>query len=114
MQLQGSKRWRLGPALEIQNAATIHGSYNGYVNASSWKPWFSVVLHAGDAILFPTSFLHETEGLGDASTCGLSITHQFEYPIPGRYMNAYLPRLLLSPALRSCAIDSQAYSIGSL
>ena len=106
-QLSGRKRWRTGPALEVRNVAGIHGSYDGYIDPNKWQPFFEVILNPGDAIIIPTSFIHETKNIQQLETptediCSLSITHQFRAPPPSRYLREYLPRLMLSPSILPC------------
>ena len=105
-QLSGQKRWRTGPAIEVRNFAGQHGSYDGYINSSQWKPHFEVVLNPGDAIIIPSSFIHETKNVDpNHDICSMSITHQFAMPTPVRYIREYLPRLLLSPSVVKCGLQ---------
>jgi hypothetical protein len=107
-QLNGKKRWRIGPALEIKNVANIYGSYDGYINSTAWKPAYEVVLDSGDAIIIPSSFIHETKNIDHRrDSCSMSITHQFSNTVPVRYIREYLPRLMLSPSVINCGHKQQ-------
>ena len=125
-QVAGRKRWRTGPALEVKNVVNIVGSYDGYVDSSTWVPQFEVILEPGDAIIIPSSFIHETKHVHELKGkkqkggkkggrnqqdeeedgCTMSITHQFQTPPPARYLREFLPRLMLSPSVINCGIGA--------
>ena len=125
-QLSGRKRWRTGPALEVRNVAGVHGSYDGYIDPEKWQPHFEVILEPGDAIIIPSSFIHETKNIDNNNhrnnnrndICSMSLTHQFSAPPPVRYIREYLPRLMLSPSVLPCSTHTNPenlfYNYGSM
>jgi hypothetical protein len=67
---------------------------------SCWKPQEVVEIHAGEAIVFPPGFIHETVNKG--GSCAVSLTYQFEVPLPMAYFRNYLGRLMRAGDLREC------------
>ena len=120
VQLSGRKRWRLSP-LPPYKAAMGQTEASGYIEQrpeGKWKPTYDFVLKAGEAVFFPTSWMHETRNLdpepGDGSGggggggggagegCSLSLSLQWRYPSPVSFIRDFAPRLLRARETHFC------------
>jgi hypothetical protein len=119
VQLSGRKRWRLSPLPPYQTAMgqTEASSYIAQRSEGAWEPTYDFVLEAGEAVFFPTSWMHETRSLdlepddaGDAddgagagdSRCSLSLSLQWRYPSPVSFIRDFAPRLLRARETHFC------------
>lgn len=64
VQLSGRKRWRLSPLPPYRRA--MPAATNDYISQrpeGEWEPTYDFVLEPGEAVFFPTSWLHETRNV---------------------------------------------------
>ena len=64
VQLSGRKRWRLSPLPPYRRA--MPASASDYIDTrpeGAWQPTYDFILEPGEAVFFPTSWLHETRNL---------------------------------------------------
>ena len=73
---------------------------DGVAYKLGWKPMFEFTARAGEAVLFPPGWIHETLNSGEG--CTVALTTQFELPMPARYYRSYYPRLRRIGDLNSC------------
>lgn len=131
VQLSGRKRWRLSPLPPYRRA--MPASASDYIDTrpeGAWQPTYDFVLEPGEAVFFPTSWLHETRNLppttagsngraaaeaegdgaqacsGGGETCGngcsLSLSLQWRYPFPVGFVRDFAPRLLRAQETHFC------------
>jgi len=108
VQLSGTRRWRLGRvprsvrrSREQQfNDGDVYGAHYTNRRAGRWEPTYVATLVAGEALIFPPGFIHETLNVGGA--CAASVTYQWAAPAPAAYFRAFLPRLLRLGDLSGC------------
>eukprot|EP00656_Telonema_subtile_P002891 TRINITY_DN11323_c0_g1_i2.p1 TRINITY_DN11323_c0_g1~~TRINITY_DN11323_c0_g1_i2.p1 ORF type:complete len:334 (-),score=79.72 TRINITY_DN11323_c0_g1_i2:230-1231(-) len=110
--LGGKKRWRLSPMPAVHTVATTVPIHDGSINASVWTPTYEFELGPGEGVFFPSGFVHETNNVGDE--CSASVTYQFDYPSPSKYLRAFLPRLLTAPNMQECRIQQQYVTSGGI
>ena len=115
VQLSGRKRWRLSP-LPPYKAAVGRTDTSIYVEQrpeGEWEPTYDFVLNAGEAVFFPTSWMHETRnqhpepgggsgGGGGGGGCSLSLSLQWRYPSPVSFIRDFAPRLLRARETHFC------------
>ncbi len=71
VQLSGRKRWRLSPLPPYRRAMPATASdYISQRPEGAWEPTYDFVLEPGEAVFFPTSWLHETRNLPPTTTGG--------------------------------------------
>jgi len=104
VQLSSRKRWRLGPPPAVENIASAKALCDSCVNVSRWKPVYDFTIEAGEALLLPAGYLHESTNIGEG--CAASLTMQFGMPQPVDYIKSFLPRLLGAPSLQQCRRNS--------
>ena len=101
VQLSGRKRWRLSPlppyrrAMRTQANLYIEGRQEG-----GWEPTYDFVLEPGEAVFFPTTWMHETRTL--EGRCSLSLSLQWRYPFPVGFIRDFSPRLLRAKETHFC------------
>jgi len=92
IQLDGSKRWRIGLAADT-NHFLRGGTYSdgeAYKQRGGWVPTYDFILNKGEALFFPPAFIHESQNIGEE--CAASITHQYNYPMAAGFFRAWWPR----------------------
>jgi hypothetical protein len=103
-QFKGTKRWRF--ALPRDPAVT-RGLFSGNETAellAHSEPVFEVDVAAGEIVVFPPGWIHETvsvEAPGQArgpETCGVSISLQFANPVPLGMLKAFPRRIARTQA----------------
>jgi len=113
VQLRGDKKWRK----MLEREMTLLHSYDefdgGVYQAGYWKPDLGFVLKAGQAVVWPPGYLHETKTMPPPDgMCGTAITLQFAFPQPVQFLRAFMPRLALSAEVGQCvARDWTSYVV---
>lgn len=112
MVLSGERRWRIGPVPRMPKGAgrSSDGSVvfdDGVAYKLGWRPMFEFVVKAGEAILFPPGWIHET--LNTAEGCTVALTTQFTKPYPIRYYRSFYQRLRRVGDLNPCWRDMVAW-----
>jgi hypothetical protein len=123
LQLSGKRRWRLDEIPADVKASDVNIFGDGVVytaagsagsagaeagrepigsssNGAGWQPLFSLEISAGEALVFPPGFIHETTNIG--GSCAVSLTHQFDVPLPMGYFRQFLRRLMRVGDLKEC------------
>lgn len=80
VQLSGRKRWRLSPLPPYRRAMRTEA--NNYIDKrpeGAWEPTYDFILEPGEAVFFPTSWMHETRNVAPTTAAG------HEEPAAGRY-----------------------------
>lgn len=108
MTLSGRKKWRLGPPPPVVHFSERTPLYDGGVDADRWEPLFEGEVGPGEAILFPTGFLHQTMNVG--ADCAASVTYQWQDPTPCLYIRDMLPTLALTEEIMGCWPRWQPYA----
>ena len=102
VQVSGRKLWRLSP--EPPFGSAHRSAVNDYVQkrpGGAWQPSFEFVLEAGEALFFPTSWMHETKNT-PGSGCSLSASLQWRYPFPTGFIKAFGRRLMNAQETHFC------------
>eukprot|EP00054_Salpingoeca_dolichothecata_P012002 m.66537 g.66537 ORF g.66537 m.66537 type:complete len:383 (+) comp19731_c0_seq2:469-1617(+) len=101
VQLSGSKRWRLMLIPPIDHILTRPEFADGLIYKSAhWNPDFEFTLNPGEGLFIPPNILHETTNVGDS--CAVSVTYQWGYPAPTKYIRSFLPRFSLTEEMEHC------------
>jgi len=108
LQLSGTRRWRVGvppPSVkrsvgEQLNDGRPYDKSNSAMGGRAWQPDYVLTLRAGEALVFPPGFIHETKNVGDS--CAVSLTYQFQHPLPAGYWRAFWPRMRRLGDLANC------------
>lgn len=101
LQLRGKKTWRLGAFPNITNAFqpfTFHDA-EIYRRDEFWRPEHEEVVDAGQCVVFPMGYIHETyvpDGAGGDDACSVATTFQFQDPQPVHQWKNFLTRWGLS------------------
>ena len=98
--LSGRRQYRLPPVPRPARRSIDVLHDDGYVYEHGWTPRYEFNVTAGEAVLFPPGWLHETRNTGDE--CAASLTHQFAVPAPAAYWRTWLPRLTRTGDLSAC------------
>eukprot|EP00927_Polykrikos_kofoidii_P049374 TRINITY_DN43439_c0_g1_i1.p1 TRINITY_DN43439_c0_g1~~TRINITY_DN43439_c0_g1_i1.p1 ORF type:complete len:493 (+),score=79.97 TRINITY_DN43439_c0_g1_i1:50-1480(+) len=103
--LEGARRWRIGPLPRMPKGAgrSFPGEVfydDGVAYALGWKPMFEFEVRAGEALLFPPGWIHETYNVAEG--CTVALTTQFSYPTPSGYFRSYYNRLRRIGDLEEC------------
>ena len=108
VQLRGEKKWRLmlTPAVE-KLARDVFDEFDSgiYKSVHKWEPDFEVVVKAGDGILFPPGYMHETRtvaGPSESDQCATSVTFNVPLPLPVSLVRKFLPRFSVSREIHHC------------
>mmetsp|Transcript_12412 Transcript_12412/g.31218 ORF Transcript_12412/g.31218 Transcript_12412/m.31218 type:complete len:433 (+) Transcript_12412:54-1352(+) len=116
--LSGERRWRVGPVPRMPKGAgrSKDGDVffdDGVAYTLGWKPMFEFTVRAGEAVLFPPGWIHETLNIDE--TCTVALTTQFDLPRPVRYWRNYYGRLRRIGDLGPCWKEMRSYgSLGAL
>lgn len=108
VQLRGKKKWRLMLTPEVESLSRdVFDEFDSgiYKSVHKWTPDVEYVLEAGDGILFPPGYMHETrtlEGPSDEDGCGTSVTFNIPLPMPSKYIREFLPRFSVSREIHQC------------
>ncbi|CAJ1389396.1 unnamed protein product [Effrenium voratum] len=96
LQLAGRKRWRLSWPPAINNGSFAKDGLladgEPYNVKGGWAPTYSVTLAAGEALLIPPAFVHESKNVGPED-CAPSLTFQFADPAAAGFFRHFHPRL---------------------
>jgi hypothetical protein len=115
MQLRGEKRWRFmltPPAEKLERDVFDEFDSGIYQSVHRWEPDFEVVLKAGDGVLFPPGYMHETRtvaGPSESDTCATSVTFNIPVPMPSRFIREFLPRFSVSREIHQCMRRWESY-----
>jgi len=92
IQLDGTKRWRIGLASATDESLPTgaYGDGMAYGREGGWTPTYDFELQKGEALFFPPAFIHESNNVG--TTCAASITHQYSFPMAAGFFRAWWPR----------------------
>eukprot|EP00927_Polykrikos_kofoidii_P032091 TRINITY_DN27436_c0_g1_i1.p1 TRINITY_DN27436_c0_g1~~TRINITY_DN27436_c0_g1_i1.p1 ORF type:complete len:516 (-),score=73.91 TRINITY_DN27436_c0_g1_i1:76-1623(-) len=101
LQLRGTKTWRLGAFPNITNAFQPFQFFDGqiYRKDGFWQPEHEEVVQAGQCVVFPMGYIHETyvpEGSGGGDGCSIATTFQIQDPQPVFQWRNFLVRWGLS------------------
>jgi len=102
IQLSGKRKWKLGWAPVVPNG-TIYkeGTYgDGAIYGKGYHPPLEAVVSEGEALFFPSGFLHSTINVGD--TCAASLTFQFRDPVPAGYFRHSMKHLRRTGDFHEC------------
>ena len=102
IQLDGTKRWRIGLASttdKFQPPGT-YGDGQAYKNPGGWTPTYDFNLTKGEALFFPPAFIHESNNVG--TECAASITHQYSFPMAAGFFRAWWPRIRRVGDMNEC------------
>ena len=108
VQLRGEKKWRLmlSPEIEALDTDVFDEFDSGiYKSVHKWEPDFEVVLKAGDGILFPPGYMHETRtvaGPSASDTCATSVTFNVPVPMPSKFVRKFMNRFSVSREIHHC------------
>jgi hypothetical protein len=108
VQLRGSKKWSFMLTPEVHKLSRdIFDEFDSgiYESVHKWVPDFEVVLEAGDGVLFPPGYMHETRtisGPSDKDVCGTSVTFNLPIPMPSRLVRRFLNRFSTSLEISHC------------
>ncbi|CAE7866169.1 unnamed protein product, partial [Symbiodinium sp. KB8] len=96
LQLAGRKQWRLSWPPVIANGSYAKDGLladgRPYDAKGGWKPTHSITLEAGEALLIPPAFVHESKNVGPEA-CAPSLTFQFADPVAAGFFRHFHPRL---------------------
>mmetsp|Transcript_73357 Transcript_73357/g.160642 ORF Transcript_73357/g.160642 Transcript_73357/m.160642 type:complete len:432 (+) Transcript_73357:153-1448(+) len=102
IQLSGKRVWKLGWTPPVPNNTVYkEGSFaDGEIYGKGYHPPLEAVVSEGEALFFPSGFLHSTMNIGD--TCAASLTFQFRDPIPARYFRHAMSHLRRTGDFSEC------------
>lgn len=103
--LSGERRWRVGPVprMPLGGGRSRRGDVvfdDGVAYELGWQPMFEFTARAGEAVLFPPGWIHETLNTGEG--CTVALTTQFTNPLPIKYWRSYYQRLRRIGDLNPC------------
>lgn len=103
--MSGERRWRIGPVPRMPKGSGRSKKEqvlfdDGVAYNLGWKPFFEFTVKAGEAVLFPPGWIHETKNI--APGCTAALTTQFVKPRPARYFRTYYQRLRKVGDLNPC------------
>ena len=92
IQLDGTKRWRIGLAAPTDKSLPVgtYGDGMAYTRPGGWTPTYDFDLKKGEALFFPPAFIHESKNVGTG--CAASITHQYSFPMAAGFFRSWWPR----------------------
>jgi len=101
VQLRGRKTWRLGAFPNITNAFQPYAFHDGeiYKRDEFWRPEYEEDVEAGQCVVFPQGYIHETyvkDGASQPDGCSVASTFQFQDPQPVHMWKNFLTRWGLS------------------
>jgi len=103
--LSGQRRWRIGPPPRMPKGGGRTKPRevvfdDGVAYRLGWEPLYQFTLEAGEGVLFPPGWIHET--FNTADTCTSALTTQLSYPIPAGYFREYYSRTRRVGDLEPC------------
>jgi len=92
LQLDGTKRWRIGLAAPTDRFLRLgtYGDGQVYKQPGGWTPTYDFELHKGEVLFFPPAFIHESTNVGGG--CAASLTHQYSSPMAAGFFRSWWPR----------------------
>lgn len=102
IQLSGKRLWKLGWVPAVPDGLVYQeGTYgDGAVYGKGYHVPLEAELSEGQALFFPSGFLHSTINIGE--TCAASLTFQFRDPIPARYFRHSMKHLRRTMDFSEC------------